>query len=177
MNTKLILSLTCVLFSAFCYANNPENTQQESQTTFQFKVSYLHPGLEVEFPIQRRTSIVASANLGITLDIPIEDAEYRLTPCANLQYRFYYDLDVTKNNTNTGYYVAFKCSYNAKDIYNSYDDAILTSSFSFGPRWGWQWNKKHTYANIDLGPCFTYNSNDEFSFSFGHVFACIGWVF
>lgn len=177
MKTKIIIPILILLSSiSTCFAEETETPTTESKTTLQWRINYICPGVELEIPIQKRTSLVANANIDYSFSKKKEYSIHSFYPIMGVQYRFYYNLDDTPNNTkNCGAFFTLKCAYEA--LYEHYKTSSTSDDlFYVSPSWGFQWVKRHTFINFEIGPGIYYTDND-WAISLAFVSAKIGWAF
>ena len=122
---RYICIVIFLLFFAFfnCAANDTI-----AYTVKQRKICFINPGLELELPLQRKTSLILNPGIGYNISYPnTSDFTssgwlYLIAPFIDIQYRYYYNLDKrlkkTGNNSNSANFISVKGLFRGKEARN-----------------------------------------------------------
>lgn len=152
----VIFSLLFVSYK--CLANDTI-----AYTVKQKKICFINPGLELEIPLLRKTTLIVNPGIGYNISYPnTSDFTssgwlYLIAPFVDMQYRYYYNLDKrlkkTGNNNNSANFISVKGLYRGKELTSNFT-RTTDNDYSISLNWGLQRAKNKTYYNFNIGPMY-----------------------
>ena len=139
------------------------------------RVNFINPGIEYELPVSEKSTISGNIGIGYSGSYPElttttfnTGALYVIAPFADVQYRYYYNLNkrfgIEKSTSNnSGNFVSLRFRARGESI----DDNILRKAdydFAIGPTWGIQRQYGKFHLLFDLGPQFYFDSEGNHGF-------------
>jgi len=143
---------------------------QESENTLQkvFRINAINPGIELELPITKKSTIAANAGIGIhgsyvNLDYTSTGITYYISPFLDLSYKKIYNqqqraLKGKNINYNTGNYWGLRLLTNFKEIKSQNLERMDDISFDLGPTWGIQRAYQKLHFLFDFGPVYYFDT-------------------
>ncbi len=167
---KRIFLIIGLLASINCFGQNEEN---KLKSTFRTNL-FLFPGLELEVPISKKSTLAANTGVGIqggykNLDYTNSGFNYYIAPYLDLSYKKIYNRDsrALKNKNldyNSGNYWGVRLLTNFKEFESRNLLRKDDISFVLGPIWGIQraYGKKHFL--FELGPVYYFDASGNGGF-------------
>ncbi len=159
---KALLSFILLAFACISYSQD-----QETNTKKVFKINGINPGVSLEIPIFKKSTLSANAGIGYggSFKNTTKYASgflYMIGPFFDLEYRKFYNLDkrLKKNRTikyNSGNYWGARLLFRGKAIASNFtrtDDV----DFSIGPVWGIQRSYGKFHLLFDIGPIYYFDT-------------------
>ena len=158
MRYRICIVFIMTIVSVNCFANDTI-----AFVSKQRKICFINPGLEMEFPLRRQTSLIINPGIGYNISYPnTSDFTssgwlYLFAPFVDMQYRYYYNLDkMSENgikNANSAHFISLKGLYRGKDIASNFT-RTANNDYSISFNWGLQNVKNNTYYSFDIGPLY-----------------------
>jgi len=158
MKNKFYIFLIFVFVSINCIANDTI-----AFSCKQRKISFINPGFEIELPLHRKSTFVINPGIGYNISYPnISDFTssgwlYLIAPFIDLQYRYYYNLDIRNKkgvfSPNSANFISLKGLYRGNALKSNFS-RTTDNDYSISLNWGLQRIKNKTYYNFNLGPMY-----------------------
>lgn len=138
-----------------------QNNDSGKLTSKVYRLNFLNPGFEIEFPVSSRFTFSANAGVGYGGAYPnLTRADngfvYIISPFIDLQFKRFYNLEKRLDSgksikNNSGNFLSARLLWRGSSI----DDNVIRSTqndFSFSATWGIQRNYGKFHLLFDLGP-------------------------
>jgi hypothetical protein len=151
------LVISCLLFITF---NGLAN--EDAFTVTQKKICFINPGFELEFALQRKTSLIINPGIGYNISYPHASIApsgwlYLIAPFIDMQYRYYYNLNKrykkTSNNLNSANFISIRGLYRGKELSSNFF-RTTNNDFAVSLNWGLQRVNNKTYYSLNFGPMY-----------------------
>jgi len=148
--------------------------EKTSELNKVLRINALSPGVEIELPIFKRSTIAANAGLGIqgsyrNMDNTGSGVTYFIAPFLDLSYKNLYNRDkrASKGKStdyNSGNYWGVRLLTHFKEVSAKNIMRNDNTSFAFGPTWGIQRGYGKFHFQLDLGPVIYFNTQGDIGF-------------
>ena len=166
--------------SIVCYS-------QESSVDLEkvFRINALSPGLELQLPINKKSTIAVNPGIGINgsynhLSYASSGVTYFISPFLDLSYKHLYNLSSRaakgKNTSgNSGNYWGLRLLSNFEEIESENIIRKDNIDFAFGPTWGIQRSTGHFHFLFDVGSVYYFDTKGNNGFFPFVLQLNIGW--
>ena len=139
---------------------------QEKNTEKVWRINFLSPGIEYEFPTGENSTFSVEIGIGFNVDYPrvgSKGISKLISPFLDIQQKWFYNFDKRKNkglriNNNSGNFISARMLMRSELLFGSTDKM----DFAVGPTWGIQRNYgKNFHFLFDMGPIYYFDANGE----------------
>ena len=143
-------------------------TSQENNTVKVWRVNFLNPGIEHEFPVSENATLSIGAGIGYSISYPHSDIGVRsgfiisFNPFLDTQYKWFYNLDKRKDkklriDNNSGNFISARILTRSESLFGN-SNGTDKLDFAIGPTWGIQRQYgKNFHFLVDLGPIYYFD--------------------
>ena len=140
------------------------------------RINVLNPGMELEWPISKKSTIAVNPGIGIhgsyrqlEYDYLVSGVTYYISPFLDLSYKKIYNRSIrqTKGKNldyNSGNYWGLRLLTNFKEVESKNIYRIDDISFDFGPTWGIQRAYGKMHLLFDVGPVYYFDTKGNRGF-------------
>ncbi len=164
MINKNIFLFTMLLITFNSFAQD----KMDTQTVKVWRINFLNPAIELEYPISNKSTISSAIGIGYNGAYPDltyggDGFIYIIAPFLDVQYKYFYNFKKRQNKNrtiknNSGNFISLRLISHGPSIMENIN-RTSDFDFAFGPTWGIQRKYgKNFHFLFDVGPQYYFDT-------------------